>query len=125
MITYRNKYLDEYGGVHRELLNCCIVDCANGETRLVDGETEWEGRLEICFGQRWGTVSSDGWTEINSQVVCNSFGFDFTPGMLTNLYVCLLWKNSHFPQISWLTNLYFKPTRSQSIFKVLFVLEES
>ena len=58
-----------------------LDDCADGELRLVDGETEWEGRLEICIGQRWGTVGSDGWTEVNSQVVCNTFGYDFT-GML-------------------------------------------
>ena len=42
----------------------------------MEGEFEWEGRLEVCFGQRWGTVSSDGWTETNSQVVCNDLGYD-------------------------------------------------
>ena len=54
------------------------ADCLNGELRLVEGETELEGRLEVCFGQRWGTVGNDGWTEVNSQVLCNAFGYDFT-----------------------------------------------
>ena len=67
-----------------ECIICCIADCVDGELALVEGEAEWEGRLEICLGQRWGTVGSDGWTEVNSQVVCNAFGYDFT-GMHTQV----------------------------------------
>ena len=58
--------------------NCCAATCVDGALRLVEGETKWEGRLEVCFNQRWGTVSNDGWTEVNSQVVCNAFGYEFT-----------------------------------------------
>ena len=52
------------------------VYCDDGELRLDEGETEWEGRLEMCYNERWGTVSSEGWTDINTQVVCNDFGYD-------------------------------------------------
>ena len=31
-------------------------DCGNGDIRLVNGETETEGRVEICLYLRWGTV---------------------------------------------------------------------
>ena len=55
-----------------------VDSCVNGELRLVEGKSEWDGRLEICFGQRWGTVGNDGWTVVNSQVICNAFGYDFT-----------------------------------------------
>ena len=58
------------------MYNC--TDCVHGDLRLSEGETEWEGRVEVCLDQRWGTVSSDGWTEFNSQVVCNALGYDFT-----------------------------------------------
>ena len=44
----------------------------------MEGESEWEGRLEVCFSQRWGTVGSDGCTQTNTQVVCNGHGYDFT-----------------------------------------------
>ena len=44
----------------------------------MEGESEWEGRLEVCFSRRWGTVSSDGWTQTNTEVVCNDLGYDFT-----------------------------------------------
>ena len=46
--------------------------------RLVGGESEFEGRVEVCLNNRWGTVSSDGWTQNNTEVVCNDLGYDFT-----------------------------------------------
>ena len=41
----------------------------------MEGEFEWEGRLEVCFGQRWGTVRSDGWTQANSEIICHDLGY--------------------------------------------------
>ena len=41
----------------------------------MEGEFEWEGRLEVCFSQRWGIVGGDGWTQTNSQIVCNDLGY--------------------------------------------------
>ena len=46
--------------------------------RLVGGESEFEGRVEVCLNRRWGTVSSDGWTQTKTQVVCNELGYDFS-----------------------------------------------
>ena len=51
------------------------ADCVDGEVRLMEGEFEWEGRLEMCFGQRWGTINSDGWTSTNSEIVCQDLGY--------------------------------------------------
>ena len=62
----------------------CTADCDDGDVRLSEGETEWEGRVEVCLSQRWGTVSSAGWTEANNLVVCNALGYDFN-GKLTQL----------------------------------------
>ena len=52
--------------------------CTDGEVRLTEGETEWEGRLEVCINGRWGTVGGNEWTQINSHVVCNALGYDIT-----------------------------------------------
>ena len=46
--------------------------------RLMEGETEWEGRLEVCLSGRWGTVGGNEWTQTNSHVVCNALGYDIT-----------------------------------------------
>ena len=61
----------------------CTDECFEGEVRLSEGQTEWDGRLEVCWRQRWSTVSSDGWTNENSQVVCNALGYDFTGTILS------------------------------------------
>ena len=46
----------------------------------MEGESEWEGRVEVCFNQRWGTISSDGRTQANSHIVCNSLGYELDIG---------------------------------------------
>ena len=53
-------------------------DCTNGEIRLMEGESEFEGRLEVCINSRWGTVGSNGWTKIDEQVICNDLGYDLS-----------------------------------------------
>ena len=54
--------------------------CTDGEVRVVEGETEWEGRLEVCLSQRWGTVSSDGWSHTNTRVICSDLGYETISG---------------------------------------------
>ena len=51
------------------------VPCADGDIQLVDGESEREGRVEVCLGQRWGTVNEDGWSSVDAQVVCRQLGY--------------------------------------------------
>ena len=53
----------------------------------MEGETEWKGRLEICLNQRWGTVSSDGWTVAGVQVVCKDLGYEITSS--DSMYACV------------------------------------
>ena len=50
-------------------------DCYDGEIRLVGGESDAEGRLEICNRYRWGTVCDNEWTETHTRVVCRRLGF--------------------------------------------------
>ena len=52
------------------------VSCDDGDLRLVGGETEYEGLLEVCFSQRWGTVNGDGWSASDTQVACRQLGVD-------------------------------------------------
>ena len=52
-----------------------LKECENGAIRLVDGMVANEGRVELCFHNRWGTICDDNWSKNNAKVVCRHLGF--------------------------------------------------
>ena len=68
-----------------------LAQCTNGNLWLVDGNFDHEGRLEICYNRRWGTVCDDHWTQNSTNVACRQLGFhDTTNGTLIFYIVCTL-----------------------------------
>ena len=53
--------------------------CSTGEMRLVGGESEGEGRLEVCNNGRWGSVCGTQWRDRHTAVVCRYLGFSDLP----------------------------------------------
>ena len=51
--------------------------CEEGQVRLVDGPDgrDYEGRMEICIQNHWGTVCDDGFNVEEATVVCWQLGF--------------------------------------------------
>ena len=43
--------------------------------RVVGGERDNEGRVEICFNNQFGTVCDDSWDNVDASVVCTQLGF--------------------------------------------------
>lgn len=48
------------------------------QIRLAGGRTEFEGRVEVKRGSKWGTVCSDGWTTKEAMVACRQLGLGYS-----------------------------------------------
>ena len=48
--------------------------CDQGGVRLVDGNSTFEGRVELCTQGLWGAITTSGWSSNDAEVVCRQLG---------------------------------------------------
>ena len=52
--------------------------CSNGDVRLINGTTPYEGRVEICYSGVWGSICDSSWYDQDAAIVCLQMGFQGT-----------------------------------------------
>ena len=50
-------------------------NCSHDDIRLVGGQNEFEGRVEVCINNVWGTICDYGWNSADASVACRQAGF--------------------------------------------------
>ena len=59
----------------------CNGPCAEGKVRLVDGDNQNEGRVEVCKDGIWGTICDSWrreWGTAESRVICRQLNLPYT-----------------------------------------------
>ena len=51
--------------------------CTEGQVRLADGSTTYEGRVEVCHGGVWVAIYDSGWSYYDALVVCRQLGYPY------------------------------------------------
>ena len=75
--------------------------CSDGDVRLIGGSSPYEGRVEVCINNNFGTVCDDGtWGTNEANVVCNQLQFGSTGKCDVSIpYVSLSHFIPHIPSV--------------------------
>ena len=71
---------DQYSNIHTYILGIASFtgNCTYGDVRLVGGSNQYEGRVEVCINDQWGTVCDDSWSSVDATAVCRQLGYAYT-----------------------------------------------
>ena len=61
--------------------------CTHGDVQLVGGTSQYEGRVEVCINNGWGTVCHNNWSNPDATVVCKQLGYTITGCELCTIVV--------------------------------------
>ena len=72
-------------------------NCSNGDVRLVGGNTNNKGNVQICYNNAWCSVCDENWGMSDSNVVCRQLGFQpYGTRFSCNSITFLFYAESHY-----------------------------
>ena len=69
--------------------------------RLVGGENNRRGRLEICNAAAWGTVCDDLFSSVDANIVCRQLGFSDSGNRIVPSFIILCFNLSWKREWGW------------------------
>ena len=69
------------------------TECSSGDLHFVGGESESEGRVEVCVDGFWGTVCDQNWSQREAMTVCRQAGLPSSGTYVVQDFKVLLSKN--------------------------------
>ena len=68
----------------------CFTGVCKESVRLVDGESERAGTVEVCQNGLWVPVCSDQWDTPDATVVCRQLGYYYNGEITCYINGCML-----------------------------------
>ena len=66
------------GGILKFTFGCPAVNnftCTDGEIKLIGGDADYEGTIQMCLNNTFGTICDDRFNSLAAGVVCSSLGY--------------------------------------------------
>ena len=59
-----------------------------GDIRLVGGQSQYEGRVELCYGNSWRSICPSSWGTSDAKVACRQLNYTAS-GKLNLIFIHL------------------------------------